>query len=573
MVSAGTGYFQVSAGAGSGKTACLVARTIRLIQEGEPPEDILTLSFTSEAAKNLRTRIEQTIKTPPSEKICGNLTFHSLGLSVCSREHENFPFLLSSNPLATEGQCAKIGYEVANKYSVNYKALRSWISLQKRNRINSQTAIDQAEPNEKNLALAYKKYDETLYSGGCLDFDSLILETVNLFESRPDVLDKYSYKWVMADECQDTDKLQYRLLDLVSKKHGNLLIVGDLGQAIYGFRGGHSELFRDLDKHFPDVRKLYLPTNYRSSKKIVEYVKRIAPPSELIEMLNTPNEEGVDPEISFYSTPQREAQEVADKIAGQSGTVAVLSRTNLSLRVIEDTLADRDIKYHYLGDSGFYNRPEVKSVLGYLQCCAAITDNAITAAIRGPFHPSKYLKKKLLLDEIRGKPAWQVLTAKVDRSVQEFVKFIRLRTAYRNLPPKDVVSYMLRDLKALEYYHEEEAIDADNNPVDNLRELQRVAARHDSLPEFLAFIRKVQAASKRRKGVTLATGHAAKGREWTHVFVIQCSEGMLPHKRATDLLEEQNLLYVMASRAEKTLNISYTGTPSRFLKQKDELFE
>lgn len=587
VVQADKGQYKVEACAGAGKTSVLVSRTVRLLQENVYPENILTLTFTSEAAKTLRTRIaeiEPIAASSSTERVSGPCTFHSFALSVCSKEHESFPFTLLSNPLATEGQCAKIGYEVASRHDVNYKAMRSWISLQKRNRVSPETAITLAEKHSENLklALAYKKYDEALYASGTLDFDSLILETVKLFESRPDILDKYQYEFVMMDEGQDADQLQWKLLQLVAQKHGNVLVVGDENQAVYVWRGADVYHFRNMQEYFPDVQTLYLPTNYRSTQKIIEYTKKIAPESELIHRLNTPNEEGVDPVLSFYSTPTREAQEVVNKIAQQTGTVAVLSRTNQSLRAIEDQLADRDVKYYYLGDSGFYNRSEVKSVLAYLQCVAGITDAALCTAIRSPFHPSKYVKKKQTLDEIKKnkqeseRTAWETLTqaANSNRAVQEFVNFIRGRIAYRDLPAKDAVAYVLRDLKAYEYYHEEEAIDADNNPVENLKELVRVAAKHDTLRDFLAFIRRVQAASRRRTGVCLATGHAAKGREWNTVFVIQACEGMLPHKRSTDIAEEQNLFYVMCSRAANALHISYTGTPSRFLKlEKDEVFD
>lgn len=270
------------------------------------------------------------------------------------------------------------------------------------------------------------------------------------------------------------------------------------------------------------------------------------------------------------------------KKKNQENKIAILARTNFALHFVEEELAQNEIPYYYLGDSGFYNRSEVKSVLAYLQCVAGITDAALCTAIRSPFHPSKYIKKKQTLDEIKKnkqefeRTAWETLTqaANSNRAIQEFVNFIRGRIAYRDLPAKDAVTYVLRDLKAYEYYHEEEAIDADNNPVENLKELVRVAAKHDTLRDFLAFIRRVQAASRRRTGVCLSTIHQFKGRESENVFVIQCCEGMMPHKRSTDLQEEQNLAYVAFSRPQKQLFISYTGTPSRFLKlEKDEVFD
>lgn len=317
VVQADKGQYKVEACAGAGKTSVLVARTVRLLNSGVLPEDILTLTFTAEAAKTLRSRISEAIpNTANSDRVSGPCTFHSFALSVCSKEHENFPFTLLSNPLATEGQCAKIGYEVAGRHDVNYKAMRSWISLQKRNRVTPETAIILAEKQSENLklALAYKKYDEALYASGTLDFDSLILETVKLFESHSDILDKYQYEFVLCDEGQDCDILQYRILELVTQKHQNIMIVGDFLQAIFAWRGASPDHFKNMEQFFPNVQTLYLPTNYRSTQKIIEYTKKIAPESELIHRLNTPNEEGADPVLSFYSTPTREAQEVVNKI-------------------------------------------------------------------------------------------------------------------------------------------------------------------------------------------------------------------------------------------------------------------
>lgn len=568
VVNANRGRYAVRASPGSGKTACLVARTVRLLEQGESFDDILVLSFTAEAARNLRTRVDKCIDVPPSTRLSGLITFHSFGLSFCTREHENFPFPLADNPLATEGQCAKIGYEIAAKHSVNYKAMRSWISLQKRNRITSTQALKAAEKTNDGqaLALAYKKYDEALAKICCLDFDSLLLETVNLLESRPDIRSRYQYEWCMADEAQDCDPIQFRLLELLTERYGNLILVGDERQNIFRWRGSDASFFQSVG-----FQQLYLSTNFRSTKKIVEYIKQIAPNKcEALERFTTDNEEGVEPEITMYSVPQREAEEVVQKIQKLEGSTAVLCRTNMGLRPVEDALIDANMKYHYLGDSGFYNRPEVKNVISYLQCCVGITDSSVLGALRSPFHPSKYIKKKQLVDEIKAQKgtdqtAWQLLVSNPNQAIQGFVKFIRSLTTYRYLPAKDAVGYILRDLKAFDYYHEEEALQADNNPVDNLKELHRVAAKYSDLRSFLDFIRRVQAASRRKKGVVLSTGHSAKGREWANVFVIQCCEGMIPHKRSTDMEEEANLLYVMASRAEKTLHISYTGLPSRFL--------
>lgn len=570
VVNAGKGTYQIQAGAGSGKTACLIARAVRLLDEGESYENMLTLSFTAEAARNLRDRVEREVDIPYTNKIAGFMTFHSFALAFVTREHESFPFAIADNPLATEGQCAKIGYELASKFDVNYKSLRSYISLQKRNRIEPTRALEIAERSNENqsYALAYKQYDKRLREAGILDFDSLILETVNLLETNRDVRAKYQYKWVQCDEAQDSDNVQISLIRLLSEQYGNVLFVGDSNQSIYSWRGADPSVFRDMD-----ANKLYLGKNYRSTKSIVRYVKKIAPiKNELLEHFTTDNEEGIEPEVFMYSTNAREAGEAVRRAKDSDGTTAILARTNLALRAVEDELIEQNVKYHLLGDSGFWSRPEVKNVIAYVQSCAGLTDHAVISALRAPFWPSKYIKKKQVADElvISGDNYWQRLTADDNKSIKDFVRFIKSLMAYRYLPAKEAISYILRDLKALEYYHEEEAVESDNNPVDNLKELVRVASRFGNIKAFLEFIRKVQNASKTKKGVALSTIHQFKGKEAHNVHLVQCCEGMMPHKRSTNLEEEANLFYVACSRPMKRLYISYVGEPSRFLELKEE---
>jgi superfamily I DNA/RNA helicase len=572
VVNAGNGIWKVEAGAGAGKSSVLVERTIRLINEGVNPSNILLLSFTAEAAKNLRTRMEDRVEVPAISQ-----TFHSFSLGFATKEHDQFPFPLADNPLATEGVAAKIGYELANKYKTNYRALRSYISLQKRNRIDPKSAIAYAEKMNKDqsLALAYKQYNAKLREAGLLDFDSLIEETVNLMEKRADIRARHQFEYLMVDECQDLSRDQYDLVKLLIEQHGNALFTGDGNQAIYAWRGGHNELFLSLQDNFPNVKRLFMGVNYRSTKKIVEYVKSVAPiKNELLEHFRTDNEEGIEPEIRMYSTSGREAEEVVKQIKQVEGeTTAILCRTNQGLRCVEEQLIEQSVKYHMLGDSGFWTAPEVKNVVSYLQCCQGITDAAVLGAIRSPFSASRYLKKKQIVDDIKDrqhgldpKPsAWSILTGNPNLAVVEFCKFIRSLSAYRHLPAKDAVKNVLERLRALEHYQEEEFVESDNNPVENLKELYKASVKHSSLGDFLNFIRRVQAASKRKKGTAVSTIHRFKGREASQVWLVQCCEGVLPHKRSNDLAEEANLYYVACSRPQKRLHISYVGQPSRFL--------
>jgi DNA helicase-2/ATP-dependent DNA helicase PcrA len=259
-------------------------------------------------------------------------------------------------------------------------------------------------------------------------------------------------------------------------------------------------------------------------------------------------------------------------------TVAILSRTNLGLRPFESALTEAKIPYHLIGRSGFWAAPEVKSVLAYLGCVVYPADWLIAGAIRAPFFPSKFLPKTHLLASLKrekdstGYGYWPLLVAggflvppKNSSALKDFVQFIHSLSRYRDLKPDEALKQVLSALKAVEYYHEEEST-PDNDPVGNLVELVKLAAKHSSVKEFLDYCRRASAASKSKRGIALATCHAAKGLEFHTVYLTGCQEGMMPHAKSDDLEGERNVFFVACSRAERELHISYAGQPSPFLK-------
>lgn len=353
-----------------------------------------------------------------------------------------------------------------------------------------------------------------------------------------------------------------------------------VGNSIYGFRGGISEHFLSMNDYFPGTQKLFLGKNYRSTKSIVSYVKNAAPFAEISEHFEAVStEQGPEPVITGYSTDFMEAEGVVSKIALlPPNDCAVLARTNLALRSVEEILIERGIPHYLLNDEGFWDQPEVREMLAWIRCVQAPVDNCLLAALQTPFWPTQFIKRKLVAQEIReqitkqGKTAWVLLSnyrSRDDRqnqAVKKFVDFVRKIYGYRGLPAKEVVGNLLRGLKALEHYREESGICPDKDPVASLRELLRVSEKKDSLPDFLSYVRKVMGANRSRKGVVLSTIHSAKGREWDNVFLISCSEGILPHAKTERVSDEANCFYVAVSRAAKSLNISYFGQKSRFLK-------
>ena len=262
-------------------------------------------------------------------------------------------------------------------------------------------------------------------------------------------------------------------------------------------------------------------------------------------------------------------------------SVAILSRTNLGLRPFESALTEAKIPYHLVGKSGYWNSPEVKACLAYLGCVLYPADWLIAGAIRAPFFPSRYLPKtKLLLalktpahpSDVTMLTYWAQLTTCPERLVEpknlgtlrDFTTFLHSLSRYRDLKPDDALKQVLSALKAVEYYHDEES--ADNDPVQNLIELVKLAAKHDSIKSCVDYTRRTSAASKSKKGIALSTVHSAKGLEWDTVYFVGVSEGVLPHAKSDDLDGEKNVWFVGCSRAERELHISYSGQPSPFLR-------
>jgi len=258
-------------------------------------------------------------------------------------------------------------------------------------------------------------------------------------------------------------------------------------------------------------------------------------------------------------------------------TTAIICRTNLGLRPFEQALADASIPYRLVGRSGFWQQPEVRLLLAHLQCCIYPSDYAVLSALRGPFYVTKYLPKSKIAARVKelqtdGEPsAWHLLTKesyslvenKNLKALQDFVQFIHQLSRYKDLRPADVVKQVIVALHAVDYYDCETT--EDNDPIQNLNELVKIAGKHSTLKEFLDYARRVTAASKKRSGVALSTIHSAKGLEWQRVFMVQCSEGIIPHAKSTDLDGERNAFFVGASRSERELILTYSGRPSQFL--------
>lgn len=505
-------------------------------------------------------------------RVSGFITFHSLCLSFCEAERDFFPFKVGPQALALEPLCNKIASDIARKYELNFRQLRSWISLQKRTGVRPKQALQIAEKEGKNekLALAYKAYDQGLLKNEQLDFDSILLESVTLLKSNPAVRARWQYDWLLVDEAQDCNRLQFDLIRCLSERSGNVFMVGDGGQGIFGFTGAEATGFME----YPGTRLLYMGKNHRSDGKIVEFLKEIGPLRDLAERFHTDNPDGLAPVITGYPSAVDEAKAVVAYVqAHPKTTVAVLSRTNAGLRVFEDTLATSGIRYRLMSKSGFWAQSEVKTAVAYLTCCQYPSDYALKMCLGSAARPTKYLKRKELLDTLKKQQAanpdlslWSLLgTHRASdphqgKAITDFIQYIHSLRRYKDQPPKTALASIIQTL------HQDTEDTPDNSPTENLAELQRIAGRFTGIKEFVLYAHKASAASKSKNGVILGTCHASKGSEFHTVFLTGVTDGVLPHAKAEDPQEEWRIFFVGCSRAEKELYISYAGIPSPFLK-------
>lgn len=575
------GVAVVHAGPGSGKTRTIVERVNRLLEEGYPQENIVALTFTREAAEEMAKRANLS----EDQKIFR--TFHSLCLEIIHAEREKLPFTLHQAP-PEPGQQRKLLGSLCRANRVDYKKLTSFISGMKRKGLTPDEALEQALGAEGlHLAVAYRQYEEQCRAEGWIDFDSMLTETVKLLENE-EIAQRWQFQFVLVDEAQDTDNVQWKLVELISKENKNVFAVGDEEQLIYAWRGAIPDGLSKLGQKFPGLRTIFLFRNYRSTPEIVAFCKKFAPKkSELIDRMVSERPSGPLPIIRRFISDGDEAAKIISSIVDPEHT-AILTRTNRQLSRFENACIDRGIKYNLLRKSGFWTQPEVKYLLAYLQSTQYPTDTAMKTIIQSPFRETKYLKKKDLIDALanasarernstgRTVPFVKLMTepeilnqfqpAQQD-NIRRAAQFIRsLQGPFQQQIPATAIQGILDKADIKTYYETEEESDGDNDAIENINELSKIAARYQRIPEFLDFARKAIAASRRSRSprLTLSTVHQAKGKEWAHVYVAGVCKDVLPHKRG-ELNEEKRIMWVALTRAADELIISWYGGMSPFL--------
>ncbi len=611
----------ILAGAGSGKTGALTVRVAHMIEKGIRPWNILAITFTNKAAKEMRERINKLVGENANDIWVS--TFHSTCVRILRSEihHMDFDNHFSIYDADDQKKLMKECFKRLNlslvdkEYSIR-NAL-AVISRQKEEMISwteYAKSIDKDNIIEVQNAKVYQIYQTMLKENNALDFDDLIYKTVLLFQQNPEVLEKYQnrFRYIMVDEYQDTNTSQYMLIKLLSQKYHNICVVGDDDQSIYGWRGANIRNILDFEKDFPNTKIIKLEQNYRSTKTILDAANSVIHNNvtRKEKTLWTENETGNVIYIYKAENEYDESRFVAEKIEelkkqGKNyNDIAVLYRANVQSRAIEDQLVKKTIPYHLFGGVRFYERKEIKDVICYLKVLSNPADTiALSRIINVPkrgigdtsiekvnaFAASKnitFYDALYYLDEI---PELKTRAKKF----QEFYELIEhLKQDSETLSVVDLIDAIIKRsgyLQSLQNENTDEAL----NRIDNINEFINKAAEYEmqnpegglsGFLEDIALVADIDSYEENDGNVTLMTLHTAKGLEFNYVFIIGMEEKIFPSYKSVvsggtkEMEEERRLCYVGITRAKQELYLSYAKSrtqknillanePSRFLEE------
>ncbi|OGK12200.1 hypothetical protein A3C98_04315, partial [Candidatus Roizmanbacteria bacterium RIFCSPHIGHO2_02_FULL_37_15] len=538
----------ILAGAGSGKTRVLVYKVLNLIKNHKiSPLEIVMITFTNKAANEMKERI--------GLKKLGYIgTFHSFCCQILRRECHNLGI---DNDFIIFDEDDQISLLKKILKIINQKKLTPYyfihrISAAKNQLITPKRYLEIfSDHNSSIVAEVYEKYQQEIRKNKALDFDDLIVETVNLFFNYKDILEKYQekYRYLLVDEFQDTNFIQHLLTKLLAEKYRNITAVGDFSQSIYSWRGADMRNLEKFQQDFPEAKIFYLEQNYRSSQTILDFAYRVIAKNTTHPILNLFTGNRLGETIEFYEAEdeEEEAIYIANRVleSGIYGSFAVLYRTNAQSRVIEEAFLHYSIPYILIGGTRFYERKEVKDILSYLRLVENPNDEVARDRIQ------KLGKKRWgEFKSLYSKSASSLRS----RSTIELMEEIFTRTHY------------------LDFYNPD--LEEDYARLENIKELKSVAMNFPNLSKFLEQVALVEseyfAGEKNRhfggngkdNRVKLMTLHQAKGLEFPTVFISGVEEGILPHSRSIDdlfsLEEERRLFYVGITRAKEKLYITYT---------------
>ena len=598
------GPLLILAGAGSGKTKVLTVRIAHLLAQGVNPYEILAITFTNKAAKEMKSRVEGLVGDVANRIWLS--TFHSFCAKFLRFELDNFLGYNSNFTIydTSDSQAViKAALKALNLDDKYYPvgAMIGAISDAKNKLLFASDFRKQARDfYQQKVADVYEYYERELRKNNALDFDDLLLVAVKLLQSNEAVLDKYSkrFRYVMIDEYQDTNHAQYLLAKLLASHWKNIAVVGDADQSIYAWRGADIQNILDFEKDYPNCTSIKLEQNYRSTKIILDAANAVIENNEGRPKKNlwTDKTEGAKIQHFTAQSEHEEAAFIGDTIAKKHdihgvpyGDMAILYRTNAQSRVLEEALIKRALPYTMVGGTKFYDRKEIKDVLAYLRVLYnPFDDLSLLRIINVPKRSIGATTVAKLQDYARSNATSLFMTltqlhlvdtikGKTKEKLEEFG--ILIFTLVAEMEDKTVLDILESILDRTGYLAQlEESTDPqDQARAENIGELLSVAKDfQDTNPtgtvedflEQVALVNDVDSFEQEESKVTLMTLHAAKGLEFPIVFLGGLEEGLFPHSRTLmnpeEIEEERRLAYVGITRAEKELYISNATTRTVF---------
>jgi DNA helicase II / ATP-dependent DNA helicase PcrA len=610
------GPLLVIAGAGSGKTRVLTYRVAHLIHAvGAQPNEILAITFTNKAAGEMKERLEHLLG--PRSRGLWVLTFHAACGRILRREAQrlgyrsNFTIYDQADQIRLVKQCLEELERDPKRFTP--RGIHEQISNAKNRLVGPDEYANRVQSfYDQTVADVYALYQRRMFASNAVDFDDMLMLTVDVLERFPEAREKWqgAFRYILVDEYQDTNHAQYRLLQLLAEKSMNLCAVGDPDQSIYGWRGAEISNILDFERDFPGTRTIALEQNYRSTNAILRAANAVIEhnrerkPKELFSELG----EGEPVHVAEVEDEHAEARFVAAGIAGlveqgfNGDEVAVFYRTNAQSRVLEDVLVRQGVAYQVIGGPRFYERAEIKDVIAYLQAIDnpydAVSLTRIANRPRRGIGDASLARLQTWADA-QGRSLWEATEYADDagvgaaplRAVQGFrTLLLSLQSGALELPVAELVQRVLEQSGYLEALEAERTIEAQGR-IENLQELVGVAREYQENadePSLSHFLQEISLYSDQdairgeESLVTLMTLHNAKGLEFRAVYLIGMEEGIFPHSRSIEeqgVEEERRLCYVGMTRARELLTLTHASTralwgarnynlPSRFL---DEL--
>ena len=600
------GPLLVLAGAGSGKTKVLTTKVAKLIIDNKiDPSNILAITFTNKAAKEMKQRILSMVGDI-GYKIQIS-TFHSFGLNILKKHYDKLKLSKNFTILDSDDSSILIKNILKDMNSdENYKAIKNIISNNKNALIDSYEYERFVSNDFEELVLeVYRKYENRLIKNNSVDFDDLLMLPIVLFKKHPDILKEYQeqYKYILIDEYQDTNEAQYLLTKMISAKYKNICVVGDDSQSIYSWRGSNYKNILNFEKDYPNCKTVFLEQNYRSTKIIInasnDLIKNNINRKD--KNLWTDNEEGIKIEYKRAIDEKDEAYYVVSEInklldnGSKLSDIAILYRTNAQSRNLEDELLLNNIPYKVVGSVYFYNRKEIKDLMAYLKLIYNKDDDvSLTRIINVP----RRKIGKVTIDKLVSKAndlncsIYDAIDSGKELEFKEIIEF--LRENKDNYTLTNFIDLILEKTGIIKELEDENTIEAQTR-IENLNEFKSIAYQFEekygiiSLEEFLNEISLVSDITeyKDNEAITLMTIHSAKGLEFNNVFIVGLEESIFPHFNSFEsndsLEEERRLCYVAITRAKKRLWLvnalsrtiygnKVSNKESRFIKEIDSKY-